>query len=127
MPQWLLRQGYNRSMSPQTTLLSLPITICLILCGCDLLKGSQVEGAVIKALGADPRTSHYKFEVSAQDSGEVVITGEVSTPEEIDAVTQIASAVEGVTSVVNRCKLPEESSGMMQDTIVPGVAGGLAF
>lgn len=99
----------------------------LLLGGCDMLKNSQLEGAVAKALAADPRTKDYKFEVSLQNPGEVLITGEVYTAEEIDAVTEIASGVEGITSVVNRCKVPEESSGMFQDTVVPGVGGGLAF
>jgi hypothetical protein len=102
---------------------------CLLLfaTSCDMMKNSQLEQKVVKALAADPRTKSFDFEVSVKAPGEILITGEVFVPADIDAVTEIAKAVPGVTTVQNNCKVPEESSGMMQDTVVPGVGGGLAF
>ncbi len=95
------------------------ILIVLTLAGCDVIKSTQLEQAVVKALAGDDRTKSYSFEVSHQDEGEVLITGEVYSAAEIEAVTEIASAVDGVTKVVNRCKLEETGSGMMQDSVVP--------
>lgn len=91
----------------------------LLLAGCSIMKSTQIEQAVAKALAVDQRTSSYSFEVSCDANGEVTITGEVYTPEDIDAVAEIASAVKGVNSVVNRCHVPDnDSGGLMQDGVV---------
>jgi osmotically-inducible protein OsmY len=90
----------------------------LLLAGCDIIKGTQVEQAVVKALAADQRTSSYTFEVNYDGSGTVTITGELFKPEDMDAVTEIAKAVKGVTTVVNKCHVPEPGSNMMQDTVI---------
>lgn len=110
----------------QFLLLTMVVSSLFLVGSCEMLKGSQLEGAVLKALATDPRTKDFKFEVSQQNPGEVLITGEVYAAADIDAVTEVAKQVKGVTSVVNRCKVPEESSGMMQDTVVPGI-GGMGF
>jgi hypothetical protein len=106
------------------------IAFCLMLAsisGCEMMANTKLEQAVTKALANDARTKTFDFEVSVNAPGEVLITGEVFTPGDIDAVTEIAKAVPGVKAVQNNCKIPDESSGMMQDTVVPGVGGGLAF
>jgi hypothetical protein len=106
----------------------LVFTVALMLCavsGCDMLKQTNLETAVSTALDKDPRTHDDKFEVSVQAPGEVLITGTVGTPQEIDAVTSIAKAVKGVTKVDNRCKVEEPSSGMIQDTTVDGNGLGM--
>ena len=94
------------------------VFVVLLLAGCSMIKSTQIEQAVTRALADDQRTASFSFEVSCDDNGAVTITGEVYTPGDIDAVTEIAKAVEGVTAVNNRCHVPEESSGMMQDTVV---------
>lgn len=91
--------------------------LLLLLAGCDIVKGTQVEQAVVKALAADQRTASFEFEVSYEE-GTVTITGEVFKPEDVDAVTEIAKAVKGVSQVVNKCHVPEPGSNMMQDTVV---------
>jgi hypothetical protein len=106
------------------------LAFCLLLAGvagCEMMANTKLEQAVTKALANDSRTKTFDFEVSVGAPGEVLITGEVFTLGDIDAVTEIAKAVPGVKAVQNNCKVPEESSGMMQDTVVPGVGGGLAF
>ena len=89
----------------------------MVATGCDIMASTRVEQDVLAALAADPRTSQSTFEVS-NDEGTVTITGEVYSLEEMDAVTEIAMTVEGVTKVLNRVSMPEESSGLMQDTVV---------
>lgn len=90
----------------------------IILVSCDLIASTQLELAVVKALKADPRTASSSFEVSHQGDGEVWITGEVAGDTERAAVTEVAQAVEGVTNVINRCKVPETGGGLMQDTVL---------
>ncbi len=93
--------------------------LLLLLASCSIIKGTQIEQAVTKALADDSRTASYKFEVSCDDNGEVTITGELYKPEDLDAVTEIATAVKGVTSVVNKCHVPDQGSGgMMQDEVI---------
>jgi osmotically-inducible protein OsmY len=91
--------------------------LAVLLAGCDIIKGTQIEQAVTKALAADQRTSSFEFEVSFAD-GTVTITGEVFKPEDIEAVSEIAKAVKGVTNVVNNCHVPEPGSNMMQDGVL---------
>jgi hypothetical protein len=106
--------------------LALALALSLLaLCGCSIIKQASLEQAVAKALAADPRTKDYKFEVSLQQPGEVLITGEVGTKQDIDDVTAIAKAVPGVTKVDNRCKTEEPGSGMVQDMTVDGTGLGL--
>ncbi|MBN2082262.1 BON domain-containing protein [bacterium] len=85
---------------------------------CDVVKSAQLEQAVIKALKDDPRTAEYTFEVSLQDAGQVLITGTVFTPAEVDYVTEIAKSVEGVELVLNRVAVEEPGSGLIQDEVV---------
>ena len=97
----------------------LVVPLCIvILASCDLIASTQLEQAVVKALGADPRTGASAFEVSHQGDGEVLITGEVASDTERAAVTEVAQAVEGVTNVINRCKIPETGGGLLQDTVL---------
>jgi osmotically-inducible protein OsmY len=104
----------------KATLVGLIVVSALaLLTACDMMKKTQLENAVVKALAADPRTKDYKFEVSLDDAGAVTITGEVGLAADIDAVTEIAKKVPGVRSVHNNCKVPEESSGQIQDTVAP--------
>ena len=98
---------------------AIAITLLAALCGCDILAASRIESAVVKALGADPRTASLKFEVAFQEDGAVSITGEVDTQEAFDAVPEIAKSVKGVTTVINNCHLKEESSGLLQDDVAP--------
>jgi hypothetical protein len=110
------------------SLLALAFAVLLALSnGCEMMANNKLEQAVTKALAADARTKSFDFEVSVTEPGTVLITGEVYQAADSDAVTAVAKAVPGVTKVQNNCKVPEESSGMMQDTVVPGVGGGLAF
>lgn len=109
-----MHHGYNAGMR------MLAVTLCvLLLSSCDLIASTKLEAAVKKALGEDPRTASSSFEVSHQGEGEMLITGEVMNGEVRAAVTEIAQAVEGVTSVLNRCIVPDNSGGgMIQDTVV---------
>ena len=115
-------RGYNPAMRTLLAL-SLGLFVLATAAGCDMLKQTNVETSVTQALGADPRTKDYKFEVSVQSPGEVLITGTVGTAQEVDAVTEIAKKVKGVTKVDNRCKVEEPGSNMIQDETVdtPGV------
>lgn len=100
--------------------LSLVLLLLVLGCAaCAIAKSAKIEKAVLDALAADSRTASYKFEVSCDDAGVVLITGELYAPHEFDAVTEIASAVPGVTAVTNNCKLEEQGSGMIQDETVP--------
>jgi len=102
------------------TLLTIAVlTMCGLLLSCDIIAGTKLESAVKKALADDPRTSSYSFEVSLQDDGSVLITGEIYKPDDFAAVTEIAKSVEGVERVTNRTRVPEEGSGMVQDHVVP--------
>jgi hypothetical protein len=92
--------------------------VLALLAGCGLIKSSQIEQAVTKALADDSRTTSFTFEVSCDDAGAVTITGELFKPEDIDIVTEIAKSVKGVTNVINNCHVPEPDSGLMQDTVV---------
>jgi len=95
------------------------IAIAVLLSACTMLKTSRLEAAVLAALGHDSRTSSCQFEVSAQEDGTVLITGKLGTNAEYDAVSEIAKAVPGVTSVTNNCAVEEPSSGLLQDETVP--------
>jgi methionine synthase I (cobalamin-dependent) len=86
--------------------------------GCDMVKTWQLEKAVTTALQKDERTRSSDYQVTAMQDGTVTISGEADSGEQIDAVTLVAQAVKGVTKVVNNCSVPEESSGMMQDTVI---------
>ncbi|MCC7478979.1 BON domain-containing protein [bacterium] len=97
------------------------LLFCLVLAcasGCDLMAKSKLEGAVLKALKDDPRTSQYSFEVSLQENGVVLITGEILKDEDKAAISEIAEAVPGVQSVMNNCAVAEPPSDMMQDPVV---------
>lgn len=83
------------------------------------MQGTRVEQAVTKALAADSRTASYEFEVSYEEGGKVLITGEVFSAAELDAISEIAKGVAGVSEVVNNCKVEEPGSGMLQDETVP--------
>ena len=109
--------GYNLSMRKVILLL---IALCLLplLSGCDIMAKGKLEGAVLKALKDDPRTSQYKFEVSLQDNGTVLVTGELLQDSDKPAVTEIAKAVPGVKDVMNNCAVPEAPSDMMQDPVM---------
>jgi hypothetical protein len=95
------------------------VAAACLLASCSVVQGTRIEQAVVKALAADQRTTSYSFEVSYQQDGTVVITGELFSPAEVDAVTEIASAVPGVKRVENHCTVPEPDNGMLQDTTVP--------
>jgi osmotically-inducible protein OsmY len=94
------------------------LAVCIALAACSIIQGTKVENAVLKALAGDQRTAQYKFDVSRGDDGTILITGKVFKAEELDAVTEIAKAVPGVKSVVNRCSLEETGNGMLQDETV---------
>jgi osmotically-inducible protein OsmY len=94
------------------------LAVCLALAACAIIQGTKVENAVLKALAADQRTAEYKFDVSRGDDGTILITGKLFKAEEIAIVTEIAKAVPGVKSVVNRCSIEEPSNGMIQDETV---------
>jgi hypothetical protein len=101
-------------------------TALLLLAGCEMAAGWKLEKAVLDALAKDQRVAMSTFDVSATDAGVVTITGEVEVPEKLDVVTEIAKAVPGVTSVVNNCTYPDTiQNPLMDDSIVPGVAGGM--
>ena len=93
--------------------------ISLTLVSCSIFASARLEQDVVKALAEDSRTSQYTFEVADQGEGKVYITGEVSSGADIDTVTEIAKAVAGVTTVINKCHVEEASSGLMQDEVVP--------
>jgi hypothetical protein len=97
--------------------------LALVAAGCDIIKQTSLEESVMKALNADPRTKDYKFEVSVQGPGEVMITGTVALAKDIDAVTEVAKQVKGVKQVDNHCKVEEPGSNIMQDETVdaPGI------
>ena len=95
------------------------LALLLAAASCDVIEAGRIESAVLDALAADQRTSSSTFEVSYQGEGKVVITGEAGTPAEVDAVTEIAKSVEGVTLVVNNCHVEERGSGMIQDEVIP--------
>jgi len=86
---------------------------------CSVLESTKIEKAVVQALAEDERTKAYTFDVSYQEGGTVLITGEVSSLATVDAITEIAMAVDGVDKVLNRCNVPEEGNGLLQDTTVP--------
>ena len=92
--------------------------LAVLAASCDIMASTKIEQAVVKALASDPRTAEYTFEVSYQEEGQVLITGEVFKPEEADFVTEVAKSVDGVTEVVNRVSVEEHSSGMLQDEVV---------
>jgi len=92
--------------------------LALAALSCDVIKATQLEQAVVQALKDDPRTAEYSFEVSRQDDGQVLITGTVYQPAEVDYVTEIAKSVEGVEMVLNRVAVEETGSGMIQDEVV---------
>jgi len=94
------------------------VLLLLLVCSCDIIASTQLEQAVVKALAGDGRTKSGSFEVSHHGGGRVLITGEVDNDEMKAAVGEVARAVEGVTSVINQCSLPEHDSGLMQDTVV---------
>jgi hypothetical protein len=100
-----------------------PVLLLLLLAACTMTKGWQLEKAVTDALAKDKRTAAYTFDVSATDDGAVNITGELAVVGDLDVVTEIAKGVKGVTKVVNNCTYPEPSSGMLDDSMVPGVGG----
>ncbi len=90
----------------------------IVLTGCSVMESSRIEQAVLKALGDDSQLAQYTFEVSYQGEGRVQITGTVYTPEEVDKVMAVASAVEGVAQVLNRVTVEEYGSGLIQDEVV---------
>jgi osmotically-inducible protein OsmY len=94
------------------------LAVCIALAACSIIQGTKVENAVLKALASDQRTAEYKFDVSRGDDGAILITGKVFKAEELAAVTEIAKAVPGVKSVVNRCSLEETGNGMLQDETI---------
>ena len=112
-----MRHGYNPLM--RRVVLVLLVLGAAVTAACDVLESSRIEGAVLKALAADSRTGSYEYQVSYQGDGQVVITGEVSNPAEVDAVTEVALGVDGVTLVVNNCHVEEHGSGLIQDEVVP--------
>ena len=100
--------------------------VVLLLAACDMVGQWNVEKEVTKALAKDQRTARFVFEVAATPEGVVNITGEVDTVADLDVVTEIAKGVRGVTSVVNNCTYPEPNTNpLMDDTIVPGIGGGM--
>lgn len=103
----------------QRMVLVLTILVAAATAACDVAESTRVEQAVLRALGDDPRTAAYAFDVSYQGEGQVVITGELFKAEEADIVTEIAQGVGGVNLVVNRCHVEEYSSGQLQDMTVP--------
>ena len=103
----------------RTLMTILLLAVVTMLLGCDIIAKTQLENAVKKALADDPRTKQYTFEVSVQDDGSVLITGEIYKAEDSAIITEIAQAVDGVEKVVNRTKVAEEGGGMIQDHVVP--------
>ncbi len=59
------------------------------------------------ALMADPKLFHYEIEVE-NDQQTVTLTGRVSTEEEKAAATEIAQAVQGVKTVVNKLAVEKD-------------------
>ncbi len=110
-------QSYNLPMRIAVALL-IALLALAALGGCDLMAKGKLEGAVLKALKDDPRTSQYTYEVSLQDNGVVLITGEILKEEDKVAISEVASAVPGVKTVMNNCAVAEPGSDMMQDTVV---------
>lgn len=96
------------------------IACCAVLAvaSCSIIHSTRIENSVLKALQADKRTAGYKFDVSLQKEGEVLITGDVDTPDQVDAVTEIALGVKGVDKVINRVQMPEPASGLLQDETI---------
>jgi osmotically-inducible protein OsmY len=92
--------------------------LAVLAASCDIMASTKLEQAVVKALAADPRTAEYTFEVSYQEQGKVLITGEVFKPEEADYVNEVALTVKGVTEVLNHVSVEEFGSGMIQDEVV---------
>src|SRR5437773_11579800 len=87
--------------------------LALLASGCDIIKQTSVEQSVAKALNDDPRTKDYKFEVSLPSPGHVLITGTVGTLEEVDAITDIAQRVKGVTEGDSRRTVEQPGSPIM--------------
>jgi hypothetical protein len=101
------------------------VMVAVLLAGCEMLGQWNVEKEVEKALANDQRTARFSFNIAATPEGVVNITGEVDTAADLDVVTSIAKAVKGVTSVINNCSYPDNvTNPLMDDTVVPGVAGG---
>ena len=111
------RRYYNQ---PMRHLLPILLLVLLTLaCSCDVIKSTQIENGVVKALAGDSRTSDFTFQVSHEGDGRVLITGEVDTAEQIEAVKEIAAAVDGVADVSVRIGITDNSSsGLMQDTVI---------
>ena len=103
-------------------LISALLLLAACLAACSIMKTGAIENKVKAALAKDSRTSGSTFEVSCDEQGVVTITGDVETPEASDAVTEIAAAVPGVTRVLNRCRVPEPGSTLMQDFTVDSPA-----
>lgn len=117
------RRGYNLRMR-KPFLLLLGLLVCLpLLGGCDMFTKTKLEDSVAKALKADSRTSHYTFEISADENGQVKITGELDKAEDWQVISDIAKGVPGVKSVLNNCAMPEPGSDMMNDTVVDPIVG----
>jgi GTP-sensing pleiotropic transcriptional regulator CodY len=95
------------------------LLLAALVLSCELFAASRIENAVTTALKKDPRTASYSFEAALREDGAVAITGEVDMDSDLAVVAEIASKVPGVKSVINNCHVREESSGMLQDDVVP--------
>jgi hypothetical protein len=102
----------------RTAAVMLPIPLGLLVLSCSIIQSAKLEQAVVSALAEDRRTAGYSFEVSLQDAGQVLITGEVDTAEQVAAVREIAQGVSGVQAVINMVHVEEPGSGLMQDEVV---------
>ncbi len=111
------RHYYNQAMRP--ILFILLLLAVLGQASCDVINATKLENAVTKALKDDSRTGEFEFQVSHEGEGRVLITGEVDTAEQIEAVKEIAAAVVGVMDVSVRIGLTDNSSStLMQDGVV---------
>ncbi|HDS29471.1 MAG TPA: BON domain-containing protein [Firmicutes bacterium] len=75
--------------------------------GCGVAKDTQLQIKIKEALREDRNVSHDKLIVNVKD-GIVTITGELGTQTEIDRVTEIVMAIEGVVELKNNITLPDD-------------------
>ena len=73
---------------------------------CGVAKNSRLQAKIKEELRKDQNVQADKLTVNVRD-GVVTISGELYTPEEIDRVVEIVTAVEGVVEVRNQMTLPD--------------------
>jgi hypothetical protein len=75
--------------------------------GCGVAKDTQLQIKIKDTLAADRNVAHDKLIVNVKD-GVVTITGELGTQAEIDHVTEVVSAIDGVKELKNLVTLPDD-------------------